>query len=364
MSRSLPYWFVFVLPLVALAGLRAGGLTTVATLAFVFVFIPLAEALMGLRTDNDDTQGPTRRFAFDLPLYAWVPAQLGVQAYALYLILSGQLVGWEAVVGTISVGIVAATGGINIAHELMHRKDPRERALSEVLMGSVSYTHFCIEHVYGHHRHVATPLDAASSRFGESVYAFLPRTIIGGLRSAIAIENGRARKQGIPPWSLRHRITRYAVTQLVVYGALGVALGPIALVYWAGQSLTAIVFLEIINYVEHYGLARREVSPGRYERVAPHHSWNASHRLTNWMLFNLQRHSDHHYLASRPYHMLRHYDDVPQLPAGYATMILTSLVPPLWRSVMHPRVEAWTQKQDADAKPVSKSQPASLVDAA
>ncbi len=346
MVRSLPYWFVFVLPLVAVAGLRGGGWTTLATTLFVFAIIPVAEALLGLRTDNDDTQGPTRRFVYDLPLYAWVPAQLGLQAYALHLVVSGQLLGWEAVVGTISVGIVAATGGINIGHELMHRKDPRERALAEVLLGSVTYTHFCVEHVYGHHRHVATPLDAASSRFGESVYAFLPRTIFGGLRSAVEIERVRARKQGISPWSLRHRMTRYGLTQLVVYAALGIALGPIAVAYWAGQSLTAIVFLEIINYVEHYGLSRREIAPGRYERVQPHHSWNASHRLTNWMLFNLQRHSDHHYLASRPYHMLRHYDDVPQLPAGYATMILASLVPPLWRAVMHPRVHAWMQQRE------------------
>ncbi|MGH1345568.1 MAG: alkane 1-monooxygenase [Nannocystales bacterium] len=349
MVRSLPYWVVFVVPLVALTGLRAGGLATLATLAFVFGVIPVVEALLGVRTDNNDTEGPTRRWTYDLPLYAWVPVQLGLQAYALYLILGGHLVGWETVVATLSIGVMASAGGINIAHELMHRKDPRERAVAELLMGSVTYSHFCVEHVYGHHRHVATPLDAASSRFGESVYAFLPRTIIGGLRSAIAIENGRARKQGISKWSLRHRMTRYALTQIVVYAALGFALGPVAVAYWAGQSLAAIVLLEVINYVEHYGLSRREISPGRYERTAPQHSWNASHRLTNWLLFNLQRHSDHHYLASRPYHMLRHYEDVPQLPAGYATMILASLVPPLWRSIMHPRVEAWTQRVANDA---------------
>lgn len=351
MVRSLPYWVVFVVPVVALVGLRTGGLATLATLAFVFGLIPVLEKLLGMRTDNEDTEGPTRRFAFDLPLYVWVPTQLGIQAYGLWLILSGALVGWEAVVGTVSIGVMTAAGGINIAHELMHRKNPRERALAEILMGSVTYTHFCIEHVYGHHRHVATPLDAASSRYGETVYAFLPRTIFGGLKSAWSIEQQRARKQGISVFSLRHRMTRYALTQVLVYGALGITLGPIAIAYWAGQSLTAIVVLEIINYVEHYGLVRRELAPGRYERVQPCHSWNASHRLTNWLLFNLQRHSDHHYLASRPYHMLRHYDDVPQLPAGYATMILAALVPPVWFAIMHPRVEAWQQHGAQQAVP-------------
>ena len=138
---------------------------------------------------------------------------------------------------------------------------------------------------------------------------------------------------------------RYVATQVVVYAVLGFVLGPWAIAYWLGQSVTAMVVLEIINYVEHYGLQRRELSPGRYERVKPWHSWNASHRVTNWLLFNLQRHSDHHYLASRPYYNLRHYDDVPQLPAGYATMIVVSLVPPLWRHVMDPRVAAWSSHQ-------------------
>ncbi len=345
MGRSLPYWIVFFVPLVAVVGLRIGGLATLGTLALIFGVIPLLEALAGMRTDNEGTDGPTRRLAFDLPLYVWVPAQLGIQAYGLWLILGGHLPGWEGAVGTLSIGVMAAAGGINIAHELMHRKTRPERALAEVLMASVTYTHFCIEHVYGHHRHVATPLDAASSRYGESVYHFLPRTLWGGLRSAVRIESARARKQGISPWSLRHRLTRYALTQVLIYAGLGLTLGPIAIAYWAGQSLTAMVVLEIINYVEHYGLSRRELSPGRYERVQPWHSWNASHRLTNWLLFNLQRHSDHHYLASRPYHMLRHYEQVPQLPAGYATMILASLVPPLWRAIMHPRVEAWTRQR-------------------
>ncbi|MEM6292829.1 MAG: alkane 1-monooxygenase [Myxococcota bacterium] len=345
MPRSLPYWVVYLVPIVTVLGLQFGGVGTLAGLAFIFALIPLVEAVSGLRTDNDGTNEPAGQLDYNLPLYVWVPTQVGIQLYGLSLVLDGSLVGWEAVVGTISVGVLASAGGINIAHELMHRKSRFEQGLAEVLMGSVTYTHFCVEHVYGHHRHVATPLDSASSRYNESVYAFLPRSLLGGLLSAWRIENKRAKKQGISRFSPRHRMVRYGVTQLVVYGALALALGPIALAYWAGQSLTAMVVLEVINYIEHYGLQRRELSPGRYERVKPWHSWNASHRITNWLLFNLQRHSDHHYLASRPYFNLRHYDDVPQLPAGYATMILTALVPPLWRAVMNPRVEAWTRKQ-------------------
>ncbi len=347
MLRALPHWVVFLVPLVTFAGLRAGGVWTLGGLAFTFAFVPAVEALAGLRTDNDGCDGPPRRLWWDLPLYTWIPVQLAVQGYGLYLMVFGELGLLEMIVGTVSIGVMASAGGINIAHELMHRKNKVEQGLAELLMGSVTYTHFCIEHVYGHHRHVATPLDAASSRLGESVYAYLPRTLRGGLRSAWNIEDKRARSRGIPRWSLRHRMVRYAAVQGLLYATLGLVLGPVAVLFWLGQSLVAMVVLEIINYVEHYGLVRRELSTGRYERVRPWHSWNASHRITNWLLFNLQRHSDHHYLASRPYYNLRHYDDVPQLPAGYATMILVSLVPPLWRSIMDPRVATWTRRLDA-----------------
>jgi alkane 1-monooxygenase len=190
---------------------------------------------------------------------------------------------------------------------------------------------------------VGTPLDAASSRLGESLYAYLPRTFVGSFRSAWRIEAARARRLGIPWWSLRHRMTRYLATQAILYTVL-LAVSPLAVVYWAGQGLFAATLLETINYVEHYGLRRRELSPGRFERVQPWHSWNAAHRLTNWVLFNLQRHSDHHFLASRTYPQLRHYDDVPQLPAGYATMILVALVPPLWRRMMDRRVAQWNER--------------------
>jgi alkane 1-monooxygenase len=338
--RSLPYWVFFAIPIATVLGLHAGGPWTVAGLAFVFVLIPLLEQLLGLRTDNDDTDGPARRLAYDLPLFVWLPVQLAVQVYGLTLVLAGGLGVAEIIVTIFAIGLLTGGGGINIAHELMHRSRAYERAAAEVLMASASYTHFCIEHVHGHHRHVATPLDAASSRLGESLYAYLPRTFIGGFRSAWRIEAERARRLGIAWWSPRHRMTRYLATQAILYIGL-LAISPLAVIFWAGQGLFAAVLLETINYVEHYGLQRREVSPGRYERVQPWHSWNSAHRLTNWLLFNLQRHSDHHFLASRTYPQLRHYDNVPQLPAGYATMILIALVPPLWRRMMDTRVAEW-----------------------
>ena len=244
----------------------------------------------------------------------------------------------------LSTGLMTGIG-INVAHELMHRRGRPERAGAEILMVMTTYTHFCVEHVLGHHKHVSTPVDPASSRLGESIYVYLPRTLLGGLRSAWRLEGQRVRRVGIPSWSLRNRRLRYALTLLAVYVFIGATVGAVGVVFMALQSAVAMLLLETINFIEHYGLARREIRPGVYERTMPAHSWNASERMTNWFLFHLQRHADHHHLASRPFFALRHIDDSPQMPTGYAGMILLALVPPLWRRVMDPRVLAWQARQ-------------------
>jgi alkane 1-monooxygenase len=214
-------------------------------------------------------------------------------------------------------------------------------------MTQVSYPHFCIEHVHGHHRHVATPADPASARRGENVFAFLLRSITGGLTSAWRIETARVRRLGDQAWSLRDRRLRMPLVAALVYVAVGALWGSAGVVIFFAQGAVAVTLLEVINYLEHYGLTRREIRPGTFERVGPEHSWNSSHRISNQYLFNLARHSDHHYLASRPYEALRHFDEgqAPQLPAGYASMLMVALVPPLWFRVMNPLVDEWAQRR-------------------
>src|SRR5262249_10235402 len=214
-----------------------------------------------------------------------------------------------------------------IAHELIHRNAAIDRVLAWVLLGHVGYMHWAIEHVAGHHRRVATPDDPATARLGESLPAFLVRSFLGGYRSAWGIEVARLQRRGGAARSaLRNRVLWGTLAPLVLAGALGAWLGPRAALLYLGQCLIAIALLEIINYVEHYGLERRLLRPGVYERVSPLHSWNASHRLTNALLFNLQRHSDHHVWPQRPYHILRHFDESPQLPFGYAAIALLAVL--------------------------------------
>ena len=329
-----------LMPVVAAMAIAWGGWWVLSVPVLIFGLIPVLDAACGHERGNPIEGTPPRAgLRPDLSLWAWVPTQvvmIGAAVARAPAMTPGER--WGTAV---AVGLVAGAGGINVAHELMHRRSALARGAAELLMSSVGYPHFCVEHVHGHHRHVATPLDPASAERGLSLYRFWGRTLVGSLRSAWRIEARRRRERGGTPWSDRR--IRMAVVMLWAWGLAHWLGGTAGLVLFVTQGVVAVLLLETINYVEHYGLRRARLPDGRYERVQPRHSWNASQRLTNWFLFNLQRHSDHHYLASRPYWALRHYPEVPQLPFGYATAVLVALLPPLWRRIMDPRVDHWMQ---------------------
>ncbi|MEZ6184721.1 MAG: alkane 1-monooxygenase [Planctomycetota bacterium] len=332
-----PYLFMYTLPLAWALGTWLGGPWSFLVLAYAFGLVPLLEPLFG-HDRADPEPDPGRRPLYEAILRGWLPVELAVLGAALWTATHVALTPLEWAGLVASTGTVVAGGGFTVAHELMHRRGKAERALAEVLMALASYTHFCVEHVHGHHKHVATPLDPASARRGEWVYAFLPRTILGGLASAWRIESRRVAKRGVR--GLADRRLRYPLGIAALWLAVGLGFGLPGLALFLAQGAFAVLLLETINYVEHYGLARPELAPGRYGRARPEHSWNATHRLTNAMLINLQRHADHHAYAHRSYPELRAWPDAPTLPCGYPTMVLAALVPPLWFAVMNPRVDA------------------------
>jgi alkane 1-monooxygenase len=362
LPRTLPFSVALIAPALAVWMAAApSSASVIAVPVFVFGLIPVLDLVLGrtasLASTDPEAATAWRDWRFDLWLWAWVPVQLGMLALATWTYghaatTGGVSAAWF-LAAAVSCGLTTGIG-INVAHELMHRKGRVERALAEVLMTTTTYTHFCVEHVLGHHKNVATPEDPASSRIGETLYAYLPRTLLGGLRSAWRIETARASRQGFAG-TVRDRRVRYPLVLVAVYAAIAVVVGGWGVVFFAAQSIVAMLLLETINYIEHYGLARREIRPGVYERTLPHHSWNASERLTNWVLFHLERHADHHHIASRPYFALRHIEDSPQLPTGYAGMVLLSLVPPLWRRVMDPRVVAWQQRASSSSSMTASS---------
>jgi alkane 1-monooxygenase len=269
--------------------------------------------------------------------YAYIPVQYGGLVLSCWLWSSGKLSTIEDIGLALTVGMVSGIA-INTAHELGHKRDSLERWLSRVALAQSGYGHFFIEHNRGHHVRVATPEDPASSRLGESFYAFLPRTVIGSLRSAWELELTRLRRVGASPLSPRNDILNAWAMTVVLFAALTLGFGLVVLPLLLLQAVVGFSLLEVVNYLEHYGLLRQQREDGRYERTRPEHSWNSNSAASNVLLYHLQRHSDHHANPIRRYQALRHVQEAPQLPTGYAGMILLAMIPPVWRAVMDHRV--------------------------
>lgn len=239
----------------------------------------------------------------------------------------------------ISFGIISSTIAINVAHELIHRPDKFSQWCARFLLATVCYVGFSIEHVRGHHVKVSTPDDHSSARYNQSIYHFLPITIFFNFKNAWKLENKRLKQSHKSFYSFSNQLIVGHLISLFLLFAGWFWWGIAGILFLLGQSLVAILELETVNYIEHYGLRRRLKENGRYEKVTPLHSWNANDRFSNLLLFNLQRHSDHHAHPHRPYQILRHHKQSPQLPAGYMTMMTVAWLPPLWFYIMNPRVK-------------------------
>jgi alkane 1-monooxygenase len=337
---------VFLAPLLLLVagwiGVLAGGWFVWFVPAFSFGLLPILDQL-----DRGDTANPTAveetgRLAswfFDAVLFAIVPGQLGLVVAMMAQIHAGAYSVGELIGVVATVGISCGAFGINVAHELGHRRERAHQWGAWLLLLSTHYMHFFVEHNRGHHRRVATPDDPASARRGETLYTFLPRSIVGSWRSAWSLEAERLAALDRSPWAWDNLVLRFAVVQLAAAAAALAAFGPLALGAWLVASLGGIVLLETVNYVEHYGLSRSRAEHGGWERVRPVHSWNSNRPMGRIFLFELTRHADHHANATRPYPVLRHHDEAPELPMGYPAMVLLALVPPLFMAVMDGRLD-------------------------
>ena len=323
------------------------------TVIVAFGALPLADWLIGQDRSNPsaaDEAAWARSPTGSASLYAYVPVQIGLIVWSAAVHAGGELSAMQALGLMASVGVVTGGQGITIAHELGHRRSVVDRLLAKLLLTTVCYGHFYIEHNRGHHARVATPDDPATARQGESLYGFVPRAIAGSLVSAWRLEAQRLRRRDEAVLSHHNQMLWFAAVPVLMALGLGLWFGPGAALWFVGQSVVAFSLLEAINYVEHYGLVRRSVG-GALEGVTARHSWNSSQRLSNACLINLQRHADHHAHPTRPYPLLRHLDDSPQLPTGYPGMVLLALVPPLWFSVMNPRVAGLDGAGSADGVP-------------
>ncbi|MDX2285681.1 MAG: alkane 1-monooxygenase [Bacteroidia bacterium] len=349
MRRSdLKYLFAYLIPLLVGVSLYLRGPWVFLALAVVFGLVPVIESRLPADAENHPPEAEAARARsrfFDLLLYLNVPIQYGLLGYYLWIAAAQPLAAYEWAGMILTMGLACGVLGINVAHELGHRKPPHEQRMAQALLLTSLYLHFFIEHNRGHHRHVATPLDPATARHGEPLYAFWLRSVTGSFRSAWRLEAQRLAKAGRPAWTWDNQMLRFQLIQAACI------LGIFALGGWkAGLAFLAaaavgFLLLETVNYLEHYGLERRMIRPGVYERVMPRHSWNSDQIIGRILLYELTRHSDHHHLASRKYQILRHEDESPQLPAGYPAMMLLALAPPLWFRVMDRKLEAWKKSE-------------------
>jgi alkane 1-monooxygenase len=309
----------------------------------VYVAIPLLDVAIG----DDASNAPEDAVAWleQDRYYRWVtylflPCQFLSFVTAFWLMTRhGGLPVIDRIGVAVTLGMLNGIA-INTAHELGHKKEHLERWFARIALAPSGYGHFFIEHNRGHHVRVATPEDPASSRLGESFYRFWPRTVAGSLRNGWRLERTRLRRMERSCWSLRNDVLNAWAMTVVLWAALIAAFGVGIAPYLLLQAVLAFSLLEAVNYLEHYGLRRETLPNGRFERVSPRHSWNSNHLTTNLFLYHLQRHSDHHANPTRRYQSLRHFEESPQLPAGYAAMIMLAYVPPLWRRVMDKRVLA------------------------
>jgi alkane 1-monooxygenase len=348
LGRALPFWMSLgLVPLIWTAAFLGGWTIALIPLVTWFLFSAL-DAVVGLNLDNADPETAEEDlFWYRLVTLIWVPAQvLTLFGLLWYVPQAEHLSTSERIFLFFGVGVVTGTVGINYSHELMHQRNRLERWLADILLACVLYSHFRSEHLLVHHRYVATPRDPVTARYNEGFHRFYPRVLRQSLLSAFRAEAQMLARRGLPWQHRSNPFLRYWALQAACLGLALLLGGFSGLMLFLVQAGVAIWQLELVNYIEHYGLTRKHLGEGKYEHVQPRHSWNAAHRASNWLLINLQRHSDHHYKPDRRFPVLQTYgpEEAPQLPYGYPVMTMAAMIPPLWRRVMNPRVRAWRRQ--------------------
>lgn len=344
--KDLNYLMGYALPVTAIFGLYLRGPFVFLTPIFAFILIPLLELIL---PQNNKNLSPDQALAkeanpfFDILLYLNIPLTFGISLYFLWSLDHATYSILEIVGLTVSIGIAMGSNGINVAHELGHRKNLWERILGKLLLLPSFYMHFFIDHNFGHHLHVGTQGDATTARYNQSVYAFWIQAVFGEYRNAWRLQKDLLKRK----W--RGFLSPYNDMLWFGFFQLGYAFGVWWFFGWLGvllalcMALISVLLLETINYIEHYGLFRKQNASGRYERVREIHSWNSNHIMGRMMLYELTRHSDHHHRAHKKYQLLDYHETSPELPYGYPTSMVLALIPPIWFQIMNPRIPSEMQ---------------------
>lgn len=335
------YLWAYSIPIVGITGIYLQGIWSYFLVVFVFILIPILERILPLNEANYSEEEKAKRLKdklYDWLLYLNILIVYGSLFFTLKIVQTTSLERYELVGIVLSLGIILGSNGINVAHELGHRKKLYERILGKILLVPSHYTHFFIEHNHGHHLDVSTPDDPSTAKYNQNLYSFWWQSVSGTYRKAWKIQNKLNKIHKTPLFSVKNDMLWFSIIQVIYLLSVFLCFNFKVVVVAFLSGIVGFLLLETINYIEHYGLKREKLPSGRYERVSEKHSWNSNHILGRIILYELTRHSDHHYKSTKEYQILECHEDSPQLPFGYPTSMVLSFIPPLWYSIMNKRI--------------------------
>ncbi len=341
--KDLKYLAALSIPVSAVLSIYFGGIWSYLTPVYAFVVIPVLETILPLDAENYDAATRDKRKinkVFDWMLYANLPIVYGLLFFYFWSFSQNAYASYEIIGFIFSLGIVLGTNGINVGHELGHRQQSKERFLGKLLLLPSLYMHFYIEHNFGHHVNAATKEDPATARYNQSVYSFWITSVSRQIAKAWKIQLKLLAQEKRSFFSFKNDMFWYQVLQLGYLMLILFMFNTPTFLFALGAAVVGFLLLETVNYIEHYGLLRLKLPSGRYERVKEIHSWNSNHVLGRIILYELTRHSDHHYTSSKKYQLLDCYEHSPQMPFGYPTSMVLALMPPLWFRIMNKRIPA------------------------
>ncbi len=335
------YIFAYTVPIIGVLGFYFQGIFGYSAVLYAFGIIPLLEMILPKNKENyslEEKEDRLKNKFFDVLLYLNVLIVFGSVFFALQIVKNNTLATYEIIGIILSLGVICGANGINVAHELGHREKRWERILGKLLLVPSHYTHFYIEHNHGHHVHVSTPEDPSTAKYNQSLYAFYWQTISGTYTKAWEIQKKINKIENHSFLSIKNDMFWFTIIQISYLVLITIFFGTLGFIVAFFAGIVGFLLLETINYIEHYGLKRKKLPSGRYERVTEKHSWNSNHIIGRIVLYELTRHSDHHFKQTKKYQILEYHDESPQMPYGYPTSMVMSLFPPLWFAVMNKRI--------------------------
>ncbi len=351
--QRLKYLLVYILPISVIYSFYVTGIGSFVPLILFYVAVPILELL--IKPDNTNIEYRIAQDEKNVQIYDWIlylalPIQLLSLVLFLFVIRDTSLGSSEYYGRVISMGLLCGVCGINVGHELGHRRNRVEQFIGELLLLTSLNTHFLPYHNGGHHKNVATPQDSATALRNESLFTFWVTSHFGSYREAWNLEFNRMRQMNKHLLSLSNRMVVYSIANVIVLVLIYSFFGMKVMLAFVSAAVIGILLLETVNYIEHYGLLRKKNDKGGYDKVRHTHSWNSDHPIGRLLLFNLSRHSDHHYNGSKKYQILESLEESPQMPTGYPGMMILALAQPLWFWVMNRKLDRLPRDQSLKKK--------------